>query len=95
MGDLALEQDCQMTVNKTIEHFDRLDVLVANAGLMASNSVETVTLKDYDRIMNINCRSILHQIQLTAPHLSQTKGSIVTVSSVAGLKAASFQSVSY
>lgn len=90
-----MEQDCQMTVGKTIEHFDRLDVLVANAGLMASNTIETVTLGDYDRIMNINCRSILHQIQLTVPHLSQTKGNIVTVSSVAGLRAASFQPVTF
>ena len=87
MGDLAVEEDCQLTVNKTMEHFDRLDVLVANAGLMASNSVETITMQEYDRIMNINCRSILYQIQLAVPHLIHTKGNIITVSSVAGLKA--------
>jgi NADP-dependent 3-hydroxy acid dehydrogenase YdfG len=79
MGDLAVEEDCQLTVKKTIEHFDRLDVLVANAGLMDSKSVETITMKDYDRIMNINCRSVLYQIQLAVPHLIQTKGNVITV----------------
>jgi NAD(P)-dependent dehydrogenase (short-subunit alcohol dehydrogenase family) len=53
--DLAKEKDCDEVVNNTVAHFKKLDVLVANAGILAANPLETMPMEEYDRMMNINC----------------------------------------
>lgn len=53
--DLAQEKDCQEIVSKTMAHFKQLNVLVANAGILAANPLETMPMEEYDRMMNINC----------------------------------------
>ncbi|KAF3851334.1 hypothetical protein F7725_013106 [Dissostichus mawsoni] len=83
-GDLTDEEVVKKTVEQTISHFGRLDVLVNSAGILAMGSIETTDLAQYDRIMNINVRSVYHLTQLCVPHLIETKGSIVNVSSVNG-----------
>ncbi|KAF6034459.1 hypothetical protein EB796_007235 [Bugula neritina] len=64
-----------------------LSVKVNNAGIVQSGSIETTTLTQYDEVMNINVRSVYHITMLATPHLIATKGAIVNVSSVTGLRA--------
>lgn len=52
-----------------------------------SGSIENTTLDQYDRMMNINVRSIYQLSMLAVPHLIKTKGNIVNVSSVNGMRA--------
>ena len=73
-------------IKKTIEIFQRLDVLVANAGLYSRGGLEDLKMEDFDRIMGLNCRSVVYLNKLVIPYLSETKGNIVNVSSMAGLK---------
>ncbi|MGH0170978.1 UNVERIFIED_CONTAM: hypothetical protein FKN15_060120 [Acipenser sinensis] len=47
-------------------------------------SIETTNMEQYDRVMNINVRSVYHLIHLAVPHLINSKGCIVNVSSVNG-----------
>ncbi|KAG7221261.1 hypothetical protein INR49_017402 [Caranx melampygus] len=83
-GDLTNEETVKKTVEQTIAHFGRLDVLVNSAGILAMGSIETTDLAQYDKVMNINVRSVYHLTQLCVPHLIKTKGCIVNVSSVNG-----------
>ena len=62
---------------------------VNNAGILEGGGIENTSLDQYDRMMNINVRSIYHLTMLCVPHLIATKGSIVNVSSVTGLRAVS------
>lgn len=55
--------------------------------MIGKGSVENTSLRDYDNIMNINVRSIFFLMQLAIPHLKKTKGNIVNISSVNGLRA--------
>ena len=55
--DLAKEKDCEEVVSNTMAHFKKLNVLVANAGILAANPLETMPMEEYDRMMNINCKS--------------------------------------
>lgn len=85
-GDVTNEADTVEIVNKTIERYGKLNVLVNSAGIIATGTIETTTLEQYDHVMNTNVRSIYHLAMLTVPHLIQTQGSIVNVSSVNGIR---------
>lgn len=85
-GDVTNESDTVEIVNKTIERYGKLNVLVNSAGIIATGTIETTTLEQYDHVMNTNVRSIYHLAMLTVPHLIQTQGSIVNVSSVNGIR---------
>lgn len=86
-GELTNENDTKRILNSTIEHFGRLDVLVNNAGVLETGSIENTTVDQYDRVMNVNVRSIYDLTVLAVPHLIKTKGNIVNVSSVNGIRA--------
>lgn len=58
-------------------------------GILLSGGIETVSLETYDKQMNINVRSVYHLTQLALPHLLKTKGNIVNISSVTGVRAVS------
>lgn len=84
VADLNIEEDRARIINETIAKFGKLDVLVNNAGLGENGDILTTTLDQYDKVMNTNVRSVFHLTQLATPHLIETKGNIVNVSSVAG-----------
>ncbi|XP_057372691.1 3-oxoacyl-[acyl-carrier-protein] reductase FabG-like [Daphnia carinata] len=86
-GDMSVEKDCEDAVKKAVEKFNRLDVLIPCAGILTTGPLETISLDEYDNLMNINCRSIILLMKLCTPHLIETKGNIVNVSSVTGLRA--------
>jgi len=85
--DLALEEECGKAVEETVAHFGRLNVLVHAAGIVVNGNTMSLSVEDYDRCMNINARSAFIITQKVLPHLLETKGSIVHVSSVTGLRA--------
>ncbi len=89
VGDMAVEKDCEDAVKKVIEKFQKLDVLIPCAGILTTGPLESISMDEYDNLMNINCRSIVLLMKLCTPHLIETKGNIVNVSSVTGLRAVS------
>lgn len=85
-ADLTKESDIENIVKKTIDHYGQLDVLVNNAGIIETGSIENTSLAQYDKLMNTNVRSIYYLTMLATPHLLKTKGNIVNVSSVNGIR---------
>ena len=73
---------------KTVEETDaQIDVLVNAAGIIGNGSIETTSLADWDKMLDVNLRAIFYMMQKCVPHLKKTKGNIVNVSSVTGLRA--------
>ncbi len=85
-GDIRDAKFRQQLIEETINRLGRLDVLVNSAGIIEMGTIETTSMDGYDRTMDVNLRSVFHLIQLALPHLEKTKGNIVNVSSVAGLR---------
>ena len=63
--------------------------LINNAGIIELGNIENTSLDQYDRLMNTNVRSIYHLTMLATPHLIETKGNVVNISSVNGLRSVS------
>lgn len=84
VGDLTDDKFCEQLIEKTIDHFKRLDVLVNNAGIfrpgpfMSRNQME-----NFDKVMNLNIRAAVKMCHVAAPHLVANKGNIINISSVA------------
>ena len=86
-GDITDTDFRSNLINAIIDAYGQLDVLVNAAGIIASGTIETTNLEDFDLMMDINVRSVFHLTQLAVPYLIKTKGNIVNVSSVTGLRA--------
>jgi len=73
-------------VNIAVQQFGRIDVLVNAAGIIAAAPLETTSDELWDSMMAINARAPFRLMRDALPHLKQTGGSIVNVSSVNGLR---------
>ena len=86
-ADLLETAEVEKLVNDCVEKFGQIDVLVNAAGIILNGSIADTPLNDWDKMMNINLRAVFLMMQKCVPHLEKTKGNIVNVSSVAGLRA--------
>ncbi|CAG5131381.1 unnamed protein product [Candidula unifasciata] len=86
IADLDKEDDVTNIVTDTIKRYGRLNILVNNAGILESGSIENTSLEQYDRLFRTNVRSIYQLTMLLTPYLVEAKGNIVNVSSVNGIR---------
>ncbi|XP_071492826.1 3-oxoacyl-[acyl-carrier-protein] reductase FabG-like [Diadema antillarum] len=85
-GDLTDEAYRRNLVDQCVQKYGQLDILVNNAGIISLGSIENTSLEDFDTMMNVNVRSVFHLTTLAVPHLLKTRGNIVNVSSVNGIR---------
>ena len=89
VADVSLEEDNEAMVRAAVEAFDRLDVLVLNAGIARRTQWEGEDAVDaYDRIMAVNGRGVVLGIRHAAPRIAADGGgAIVVVASTSGVRA--------
>jgi NAD(P)-dependent dehydrogenase (short-subunit alcohol dehydrogenase family) len=87
LADVREQKQIDRLVGDTVQQLGGIDVLVNAAGIIKTGSIETTTLDDWDKMLDINLRSVFSLMQLCVPHLEATKGNIVNVSSVTGVRA--------
>jgi NAD(P)-dependent dehydrogenase (short-subunit alcohol dehydrogenase family) len=87
LADVTELTQVDRLVTETVDNLGQIDVLVNAAGIIKSGSLETTTLDEWDKMLNINLRSVFYLMQRCLPHLESTKGNIVNVSSVTGTRA--------
>uniref|UniRef100_A0A2H1WMD5 SFRICE_029400 n=1 Tax=Spodoptera frugiperda TaxID=7108 RepID=A0A2H1WMD5_SPOFR len=77
--DLTQPGACEAVVNKTVETYGKLDILVNSAGKVIFSFLSDDTMERLDDLMNVNFRIPYHLSQLALPHLEKTKGNIINI----------------
>lgn len=85
-GDISNENDCRRLVSTTIEQFGRIDILINNAGVSMRGMVQELSPALINTVFQINTIGPFMLCQMALPHLKKTMGSIVFISSLAGLR---------
>jgi NAD(P)-dependent dehydrogenase (short-subunit alcohol dehydrogenase family) len=84
-ADVAREGDLDRLYAQIQVQKKRIDILVANAGILEQRELGEITADHFDKIFDINARGTLFTVQKALP-LMRDGGSIVLVSSIAGFK---------
>jgi NAD(P)-dependent dehydrogenase (short-subunit alcohol dehydrogenase family) len=82
-GDITIEEDVNAVVNKALETFGKIDVLVNNAGVTSQDSFDKMTYKRWRLILSVNLDGTYLCSKVVLPHMLEKKsGMIINVSSI-------------
>ncbi|XP_054166135.1 3-oxoacyl-[acyl-carrier-protein] reductase FabG-like [Oppia nitens] len=88
VADVTKDQDIKRLVETTVQHFGRLDILVNNAGAGTNAPLSDPEFYDkYQKTFQLNLNSMVLLTHLSIDHLAKTRGNIVNISSIFGLRA--------
>ena len=84
--DVVKEEDCKNLINKSVEIYGQIDVLVNNAGISMRAMFKDLDLSVIKNLMDVNFWGTVYCTKFALPYLLQAKGSVVGVISIAGFK---------
>jgi len=87
-ADLADPDAGAAVVDAVLAEFGRLDGLVLNAGIQRLGNLETLSRQDWDDVFATNVSGPFHLAKAALPHLLASRGTVVSVSSVAAIRTA-------
>lgn len=91
-GDLLDDTYVQSCVDRTVETFGGLDILINNAGVALSKPFAETAIEDFDRVMATNVRAPFLLIRSALPHLRKARGRVINIASVVAHKGYPLQS---
>lgn len=84
--DVSKQESVETLVQKTIEHFGKIDILINNAGITRDAMLTKMTLEDFQRVLDVNLTGVFICTQAVVPYLlEQGHGKIINTSSVSGI----------
>jgi 3-oxoacyl-[acyl-carrier protein] reductase len=88
IGDVTKEEQLQHAIEGTVKTFGSIDILVNNVGYDLEGYIHEVSSEEWDKVMNINVKSIYYASKYAIPHMiKKGKGNIINISSAAGVRA--------
>ena len=85
-ADVSIEEDNKEVVNKVIERYGKIDILINNAGISMRALFEDLNLDVFRQVMNINFFGTVYATKYCLPYILKTGGSIIGISSIVGYK---------
>lgn len=83
--DVTKSEDCKRLIDTAVEAFGGIDILICNAGISMRAIFDDVDLSVLHRLMDVNFWGTVYCSKYALPYLQKSKGSLVGISSVAGL----------
>lgn len=85
-ADVTSFKSCENMINKAIEKFGHIDVVVNNAGITKDGLLMRMKEEDFDKVINVNLKGTYNVTKNAIPHMMKQKyGRIVNISSVVGV----------
>lgn len=84
--DVSIEEDCKNLIDKTVEHFGKIDILINNAGISMRALFKDLDLLVIKQLMDVNFWGTVYCTKYALPWLLNSQGSVVGVISIAGFK---------
>lgn len=85
-ADISKFQENRRLVHKTLETYGRLDIMVANAGMLGLGPVTEVSMDTWHKTLNTNLNALYYLLRTGIPKMGDKGGSIVAIGSVAAHK---------
>ena len=82
--DVTLEEDVKALVDAAVKQWGRIDVLINNAGVMPLSTLDQAKVSEWNQMIDVNLRGVLHGIAAALPYMkAQKSGQIINNASVA------------
>jgi NAD(P)-dependent dehydrogenase (short-subunit alcohol dehydrogenase family) len=85
VGDVSVPPDAERMISTAVERYGRLDVLVANAGVIPLAEITEATPEDWDQVMAVDGRGMFLTCKYAVQAMRVTGGAIVCLSSISGV----------
>ena len=82
VGDITKEESIKNLIEYVTNKFGKLDILVNNAGLCISEPLKDLKISNYDKIFNLDVRSLVNMTINCLPLILKSKGNIINISSI-------------
>ncbi|HYQ56178.1 MAG TPA: SDR family oxidoreductase [Draconibacterium sp.] len=82
--DVSIEEDCKHLIDKAIERFGKINILINNAGISMRAALEDVETEVLRKVMDVNYWGTVYCTKYALPHLLKQNGSVVGVISTGG-----------
>ena len=83
--DISKPEDPEMLMQKVMDKYGKIDILVNNAGISSSTPLLNYTEDEFDKISNLNIKSVFVCSKAVVPYLKETKGVILNTSSMVSM----------
>lgn len=83
-SDVSNFSDEEKAVEAISKKWGRLDLVIANAGIGKFNSVDELSVSDWNEVINTNINGVFHTTKASIEELKKTKGFLITIASLAG-----------
>ena len=85
--DVSSQVDNYQMVEQALSYYGRIDVLICNAGITHRGTFRHMDLTDFEKVMKVNFYGAVYSTHYALPHLIESKGTIIAISSINGYKA--------
>jgi dehydrogenase/reductase SDR family member 7B len=85
--DVTSPEDCKILVNKTIEKFEKLDIVINNAGISIVSNFEEIKPEVAKKLIDVNVMGSIYMSMAALDELKKSKGHLIFMASVSGVRA--------
>jgi len=95
-ANVSQSGDCRSIIEKCIQTYGRVDILHNNVGIEIPGGVDEISEEDWDRMMNVNLKSMFLTCKYALPYMEKQKsGSIINISSINAIRNLAYPSIAY